>query len=251
MAGLLTVDRGNSTLDCLAHGSGERCRFDVAAIDATPLRAFLRRTAPESCIAVTVVSGGLDALRAELGSFAVGVQLAGSDLPCPLPLDYTTPATLGADRWLGALAAHRRFGRAIVVDCGSATTCNLVELDGTFRGGPIAPGLRAFVLGLAAVTPALPTPALDAVPAMPPRSSQHAVDAGVLIGYAGLVERLVADLLRAAAGPAHVVLTGGRAATLALHTRLRAEVVPDLVHQGLALLGANPDGPRGAEIVPR
>jgi pantothenate kinase type III len=63
---------------------------------------------------------------------------AGIDLPCPLPLAYETPHTLGADRWVTALAAHRRHGRAVVVDCGSATTVNLVEADGTFHGGAIA-----------------------------------------------------------------------------------------------------------------
>ncbi len=240
MSGLLTVDRGNSTLDCLAHATGHRCRFPAAGGDLAALRAFLAAGAPTRCVAVSVVAGGLDALAAELAVRGVPLQLAGRDLPCPLRIDYATPATLGADRWLGALAAHRRWGAAIVVDCGSATTVNLVEADGTFRGGAIAPGLPAFVAGLAAVTPALPAPRLDVVPSLPARSSQDAIDAGVLLGYAGLVEHLVADLLRSARTAPRVLVTGGRAATLAAHTRLRAEVVPDLVHQGLALLAGSP-----------
>ncbi len=235
---LLTADAGNSTLDLFDHGRGERLRLDAAAIDAAGLTAWLDRARPTACVATSVRVGGLDALFVELRRIAVPCRIAGVDLPCPLPLDYATPHTLGADRWLGALAAHGRFGRAVVVDCGSATTVNLVAADGTFRGGPIAPGLRAFVAGMGAVTPALPGPQLDAAVAMPPASSQAAVDAGVLLGYAGLVERLVAEALRVVGGPATVVATGGNCDRLLRYTRLRPVVVPDLVHQGLRSLAA-------------
>ncbi|MEO6594328.1 MAG: type III pantothenate kinase [Planctomycetota bacterium] len=240
-AGLLTVDGGNSTLDCLYHGDGARLRLGAATPDAARLEAFLRDHAPQRCVAATVLPEGLRLLAALLLRAAVPLQVAGRELPCPMPLAYDTPATLGADRWVGALAAHRRHGRAVVVDCGSATTVNLVEQDGTFCGGAIAPGLRAFAVGLAAVTPGLPAPDLDAMVAVPSRSSRVAVDTGVLLGYCGLVERLVTDTLRAAAGPARVIVTGGNADRLLRHTRLRPCCEPDLVHQGLRLLaGGSP-----------
>jgi type III pantothenate kinase len=235
-AKLLTVDRGNSTIDCFDHAAGRRVRFDVHAdggAQLSELESFVRDLAPSRCVAATVVPGGLQAISSVL---AVPFEVAGVDLACPLPLDYLTPQTLGADRWLGALAAHRRFGRAVVVDCGSATTVNLVEADGTFRGGAIAPGLRAFVAGLAATTPGLPAPRLDAAPAMPPRSSQDAVDVGVLVGYCGLVERLVSDTLREARGPTQVIVTGGNAIRFLRRTRLVAIHLDDLVHQGLRIL---------------
>lgn len=237
-ANLLTVDCGNSTLDCFDHATGRRLRLAVRADPAAALQAFVGASPPGLCIAVTVVADGLDGLAAWLGARAIPLRVAGRDLSCPLPLDYATVATLGPDRWVGALAAHRRYGRSVVVDCGSATTVNVVEADGTFRGGAIAPGLRAFVAGLAAVTPVLPVPALDAEPAMPGRSSQDSVDAGVLLGYCGLVERLVAEALRVARGPARLVLTGGNAERLLRHTRLRGVHVDDLVHQGLRHLDA-------------
>jgi pantothenate kinase type III len=89
---------------------------------------------------------------------------------------------------------------------------------------------------MAAVTPALPAPQLEAQPTMPARSSQAAVDSGVLLGYAGLIERLVSDALRASSGPSRVVVTGGQARRFLALTRLVVEHVPDLVHEGLALL---------------
>jgi type III pantothenate kinase len=236
--GLLTVDCGNSTLDLMLHGPVPQ-RQRLQRGDCGGLRAFLAAWPVARAVLATVVPDGLAALLAEFAAARVPCACAGRDLPCPLPLDYETPATLGADRWLAALAAWRRFGRAIVVDCGSATTVNLVDQDGTFRGGAIGPGFRALQAGMAAVTPALPPVAPGAAGAevpMPPKSSRAAVHAGAVLGYCGLVERLVADTLRAAGGPCTVVLTGGNASLYLQHGRLRPCRADDLVHEGLALL---------------
>jgi type III pantothenate kinase len=232
---LLTADCGNSTIDC-RRADGARARFDATDAQLAALGAFVRDGAVRRCIAVSVAPAALARLRRALDPLGVPVALAGADLPCPLRLDYATPETLGADRWVGALAAWREHGRAVVLDCGSATTVNLVDAGGTFRGGAIAPGLRAFAAGLAAATPALPAPDLDAVPAMPARSTQAAVDSGVLLGWCGLVERLAAEAIAASDGPATLVLTGGNAGRLLRATRLRPVHVPDLVHRGLRLL---------------
>ncbi len=234
---LLTIDIGNSTIDCRA-ADGTRLRLPTAPRAAGALRDFARRTAARAAMLVSVVPPALQWVQAELRAAALPdpVRLAGIDVPCPLRLDYDTPQTLGADRWVGALAAHRRFGRAVVVDCGSATTVNLVDIDGTFRGGAIAPGLRAMAAGMAAVTPALPPARFDAQPTMPPRDTQAAIDTGVLLGYCGLVEKLVAASLRASSGPAQVLVTGGNAERLLAHSVLQVLHEPDLVHQGLGFL---------------
>lgn len=235
MRDLLTVDAGNSTLDLMLHAVGQRRRFAID--DRGPdLRAFLGQEASAECVLLSVRAGVLDELLPLLRAGGRRCRVVGVDLLCPLHLDYATPQTLGADRWIGALAAHRQFGRAVVIDCGSATTVNLVEADGVFRGGPIAPGLGAFLAGMSAATPALPVARLDAEVSAPPRSSQQAVDTGVLAGYCGMVERLVADLLRVARGPTQVVVTGGRGELLLRHSRLRARLEPDLVHAGLRIL---------------
>lgn len=235
-APVLTIDCGNSTVDCLEHHSGRRLRWHHGG-DRSALDDFLRATTARRCAAVSVRHDAeLDRCAAVLARRDLRLLRAGVDLPCPLPLDYATPHTLGADRWLGALAAHRRWGAAIVVDCGSATTVNLVDAAGVFRGGAISPGLRAFVLGMAAATPGLPAADLAAVPEVPPRSSKAAVDCGVLLGYCGMVERLVAEMVQAARGAARLVVTGGHAEHLLAHTRLHALHEPALVHDGLLQL---------------
>lgn len=230
---LLTLDRGNSTLDAMLHGAAP-VRARLAPADG--VAGFLAGRRPGLAVAASVVPGGLDAAAHELRQLGVRFAVAGVDLPCPLPLDYATPQTLGVDRWLGALAAHRQFGRAVVVDCGTAVTVNLVEADGTFRGGGIAPGLRPMAEGLARCAPALPATDLARATDVPPRDSTSAVATGVLLAFCGAVERLVADTLAAARGPATVVLTGGHADDYLRRGRLRPVVVPDLVHQGLRRL---------------
>lgn len=238
-ASILTLDRGNTTLDVMLHGGGGDCRrARLAPQDSAGLAAFLADQRPRLCAAVSVVPDGLDDALALLRALAVPVAVVGRELQCPLQIDYETPQTLGADRWLGALAAHRQFGAAITVDCGSATTVNLVERAGTFRGGAIAPGLRALCAGMAHVTPHLPRADVAQATSMPPRSSATAVHTGVALAFCGAIERLVADLQVAARSAATVVITGGHADDYRRHGRLACVHVPDLVHQGLRLLVA-------------
>jgi type III pantothenate kinase len=236
-ADLLTADCGNSTIDCLRHGDRLRQRFDVRDLDPALLRSFVP-AAVRRCVVAAVSPPALALLRAALAPLPIEVRVAGADLPCPLPIDYVPAEALGADRWVGALAAHRECGAAVVVDCGSATTVNLVAADGTFCGGAIAPGLQALVAGMASATPRLPAANLDAVPGWPPRSTQAALDTGVLQGWCGMVERLVAAAVAASGTPPTVLVTGGNAPRLLAHGRLRARHVADLVHRGLALLAA-------------
>ncbi|MFT4513293.1 MAG: type III pantothenate kinase [Planctomycetota bacterium] len=237
---LLTIDCGNSTI---------RCRRADSAIwstnsmhpDFAGLAAFVGPE-PTRALAVSVVASALAAIRSALPT--VPFAVADVDLKCPLQLAYTTKSTLGADRWLGALAAYRRFGAAITIDCGTATTVNVVDATGVFHGGAIAPGLAAFAAGLAQKAPALPEPNLDAAPVMPAKSTQECVDAGVLLGWAGLVERLVRDA-RSHYPNTKLVVTGGNADRLRRLdvTALSDETcafVPELLHDGLAELLAMP-----------
>jgi type III pantothenate kinase len=242
---LLTLDRGNSTLDVMLHGAGlhgagqhgaglARARLD----DDAALAGFLAGSRPRAAVGVTVVPDGLGAAEATLRALGVRLWLVGRDLDCPLRLDYETPSTLGADRWLAALAAHRRHGRALVVDCGSATTVNLIDSDGTFRGGAIAPGLRALQVGMQQVTPHLPAADPARAGPLPARSSVASVHAGVLLSFCGAIERMVADCLAAAPGPATLLITGGQAEHYLRHGRLEFVHAPDLVHEGLSRLAA-------------
>lgn len=236
---LLTIDCGNSTIRC-RRGDGLIWTTDSTRPDFASLPAFSGDAS--RAVAVSVVPAALAATRSALANLDVPVAVAGDDLPCPMRLGYDTVATLGADRWLGAFAAHTRFGGGrhpvITIDCGTATTVNVVDREGVFRGGAIAPGLVAFVAGLAAKAPALPLANLDADPVLPAKSTQACVDSGVLLGWVGLVERLVAGAQAAFDGEGVIVLTGGNATRLERLSDLGAAAVhvPELLHDGLVAL---------------
>lgn len=235
---LLTIDCGNSTIR-VRRADGAIWTTASAAPDFDGLEAFVSCVpAPGAeALAVSVVPAALAATRAAFSALRVPLAVAGEDLACPLALAYETVDTLGADRWLGAFAAHLRHGAAVTVDCGSATTVNVVTADGTFLGGAIAPGLTACVAGMQACTPALPAASLDADVRLPGASTQQSVDVGVVLGWVGMVERLV-DGMRERVPDATVVLTGGNARRLLRHGRLAGEHVPELLHDGLRALAA-------------
>src|SRR5438874_798346 len=86
--------------------------------------------------------------------------------PCcsrPIPADVVEPRTVGADRVVNALAAHAlHSGDLIVVDFGTATTFDVVDDRGTYKGGVIAPGINISLDALVAAAARLPRIAIEA-----------------------------------------------------------------------------------------
>ncbi|MEZ5963388.1 MAG: type III pantothenate kinase [Planctomycetota bacterium] len=236
---LLTLDRGNTSLDMMLHAP-EAQRLRAPAGAPAPALAALAALAPSVTRAVgsTVVVGGLDEVATLLAAHGVRVELAGVDLPCPLPLAYPDPGTLGTDRWLCALAAHRAHGAALVVQCGTAITVDAVDVGGRFLGGAIAPGLRAMAAGLAGAAPALPRPAVLRAATVPGVTSPACVEAGIVLAFCGAVERLARDVGAALPAAAARLLTGGDAELYRQHGRARLQHAPDLLHRGLRCLAA-------------
>lgn len=233
---LLTLDRGNTTLDCMLTGDGGARRRRLDPQDEAGLRAFLAPP-PDAALGCSVVAGGLDRPAALLGERGVPLLVAGRDLPCPLEVRYAEPSTLGVDRWVAALAAQREWGQAVVVDCGTALTVGLVTNDGVFLGGAIAPGLRAMTHGLRALAPGLPSADVRGPVEAVPTTTRGAVDAGVVLAFCGAVDRLVHSLSRQAgfARPARLI-TGGDAEVYLANGGAAFVHVPDLVHRGLRWL---------------
>ena len=236
MPGLLTLDRGNSSLDAMLHSDPpERRRFDPDDADG----AFCWSAAPTRVVGLSVVPGGLDSCAALAQARGLDLQVAGRDLRCPLRLAYPEPERLGVDRWVGAVAAREQFGTAVVVDCGTALTINLVTADGVFHGGAIAPGPHTMARSLATEAPALPAVDLRGDAGLPATSSESAVNAGVVVGFCSMVDGLVDACLEAAGLPAaEVVLTGGGAFVYQRCGARPCHFEPDLIHQGLRWLAA-------------
>jgi len=147
------------------------------------------------------------------------------------------PAEVGADRVVNAVAAYHRYGGpACVVDLGTATTFDLISTGGDYLGGAIAPGIGIAAEALFQRTARLPRIELSRPPSVIGKNTVQAMQSGLLFGYVGLVEGLVARF-RAELGPEmKVIATGGLAPLIAAETGVIDAVDPWLTLEGLRLV---------------
>ena len=159
----------------------------------------------------------------------------------PIRLDVPEPASVGADRALNAIAAHARHkGDLIIIDFGTATTFDVVDFSGAYKGGIIAPGINLSLDALVAAAAKLPRIAIEA-PAdtsVVGRTTESQMLIGVYWGYVALIEGLVTRLKAEIGRPVTVIATGGLAILFDQHTDAFDAIEPDLTIQGLALLAA-------------
>ena len=155
------------------------------------------------------------------------------------PIDVDDPRTLGADRAVNALAAHAQWpGDLIVIDYGTATTFDVVDFNGAYKGGIIAPGINLSLDALVNNTAKLPriaieSPASDSVIG---RNTEDQMLIGVFWGYVAMMEGLIARLRVEIGRPAKVIATGGLALLFDKHTEIFDAVDADLTLHGLAIL---------------
>lgn len=179
------------------------------------------------------VTGELDRAGLAWTSLATGAA--------DLPVAASYPG-LGVDRWLAVQPAWKRMRSAFcMVDCGTATTVDLVDSSGVHQGGWIMPGLDAARLGLVTRAPGLrrPMPA-EMDPGAPARATAEAIECGLVHQQVGGLVQVYTLAIGLSGFPRSLpmLLTGGGAAPLqsGLEQRgipVRAE--PDLVLQGLAM----------------
>jgi type III pantothenate kinase len=152
-------------------------------------------------------------------------------------ISMDNPREVGADRIVNAVAAHQLYGGAvIVIDLGTATTFDAVSKEGDYLGGAIAPGIAIATEALFARTAVLPRVELTHPKKAIGRNTVAAMQSGIVFGYAGLIEGIVARIKEELGGKAKVVATGGYAELLARETPAIDEVNPDLTLIGLRLI---------------
>jgi len=157
----------------------------------------------------------------------------------PIELDVEQPQSVGADRALNAIAAHAKHpGDLIVVDFGTATTFDVVDSAGAYKGGIIAPGINLSIDALVNAAAMLPRIAIEA-PADPSaigRTTESQMIIGIYWGYVALIEGLVARLKSEIGRPVTVIATGGLATLFDQRTDAFDAIEPDLTIRGLVLL---------------
>ncbi len=153
-----------------------------------------------------------------------------------LRVRYRNPHEVGADRIANAIAATQRHpGRdLIVVDCGTATTFDVVTAAGDYLGGVILPGVGISAEMLASRTARLPAVEIARPEAILGRSTIESIQSGLYHGHTGAIRHLTGELTREALGGMKPVIIGtGGFARMFEPEKLFDEIVPELVLFGL------------------
>ena len=144
-------------------------------------------------------------------------------------------SVLGADRIADAVAARKFYGApVIVVDFGTATNIEVIDKDGCFVGGVIAPGVMSSMNALFSRTALLPQ-----VELVDPKITIKAMQVGIVYGEVDRVDGLVHRIENQLGYKAKVVATGGLASTMAKLTTTVTEINPELTLQGIRLIYEN------------
>lgn len=166
-----------------------------------------------------------------------GPMVVSSKLDTGIKILYKRPEEVGADRIVNASAAYHLYGGpVIIIDFGTATTFCYVTSHGEYLGGVIAPGLRISAEALFKKTAKLPRVSITKPQKVIGDSTEMAMQAGLLIGHAGMVDRIVEEIKAERKENPIVLATGGLAELIAPESRTIKEVRPFLTLEGLMII---------------
>ncbi|CAA7625841.1 type III pantothenate kinase [Magnetospirillum sp. UT-4] len=144
------------------------------------------------------------------------------------------PEEVGADRLVNAVAAHKFYtGPMIVIDFGTATTFDVIDAEGNYCGGAIAPGINLSLEALHMAAAKLPRVAIGRPKQVIGKATVPAMKSGIFWGYVGLIEGLVGRIEAEFGAPMTVIATGGLAPLFAEATPVIHHLDDDLTLRGL------------------
>jgi type III pantothenate kinase len=212
---------------------------------------------------VSVVPFWTEWLRMHLAEIpGIPLEVLTTKSAVPVNLEYDTPDTLGVDRLAAAVGAWQRFGPTaaqdtmpdnghaapaasalIVLDAGTAVTYEVVDADGTYRGGPIGPGPELIRRAIQHGTAQLPRVELIEPQWATGRSTDEAIRSGIMFGFQDSVRAMLARLRTEIDSESMVIATGGWADWLSERITEIDRVEANLVLEGVRemLLYRKPD----------
>lgn len=188
-------------------------------------------------IIATVVPANLHALTQLCQRYFKAEPLVvgtpGVDLGISVKID--NPSEVGADRLVNAVAAVQRYGAPLIcVDFGTATTFDVIDRDGAYAGGAIAPGINLSLEALHMAAAKLPRVAVERPEHVIGTSTVEAMQSGIYWGYVAMIEGMVARIrAEFGADDMTVIATGGLASMFAKATDVIGQTDFDLTLRGL------------------
>ncbi|WP_085811055.1 type III pantothenate kinase [Sphingomonas sp. TZW2008] len=252
---LLAVDAGNTNIVfALVDGREIKTRWRIAtdprrtadeyAVWLSQLLALegYQRSDVDAVVVSTVVPRALHNLQVLSSKYFGSDALVAGRAPLEwgVALDVDEPQNLGADRAVNTIAAHAlHAGDLIVIDFGTATTLDVSDFNGAYKGGIIAPGINLSLDALVNAAAKLPRIAIEAPKnnlSVIGRNTVDQMNIGIYWGYLAMIEGLVARMKAEIGRPAKVIATGGLATLFEQHTGVFDAIEPDLTIQGLAIM---------------
>jgi type III pantothenate kinase len=248
---LLTVDIGNTNIT-LGVFDGEELRAtwrmatnvnhvadEYASLLITLMRYNGMETSDIKEIALCSVVPPLQSTFEELFKryFHTSPLVIGPGIKTGVRIRFDNPREVGPDRIANAAAAHHLYGGpVIVVDVGTATTFDTVSKEGDWMGGAIATGIGTAAEALFSKAAALPRVELVHPEHAIGTNTIAAMQSGIIFGYVGLIEGIVARIQQELGEKATVVATGGYAELIARETKVIDKINPDITLIGLRLI---------------
>jgi type III pantothenate kinase len=169
--------------------------------------------------------------------FSIEPMIVTHELRTCITIHYDNPKEVGADRIVNATAAFKIYGGPIIiVDFGTATTFCAVTESGDYLGGAICPGIKISAEALFQRASKLPRVELIKPRKVIGADTISAMQAGIIYGYAGLVDGIVNRMKKELTGNVRVIATGGLAHLVSPETRSIDEIKPHLTLDGLLFL---------------
>jgi type III pantothenate kinase len=196
----------------------------------------IERSSIENAIIATVVPSNLFALKTLCRTYFNANPLVVGEDGVKLGIDVLLdqPQEVGADRLVNAISAHQRYGGPlIVVDFGTATTFDVVDSEGNYAGGVIAPGINLSQEALHLAAAKLPRVAICKPERVIGKGTVEAMQSGIYWGYLSMIEGVVLRIENEYGSPMKVIATGGLARLFAESTDLIKCADGELTLRGL------------------
>jgi len=246
---LLTIDCGNTNIvfalyeddkrrAMWRHASDYRRTADEYGVWLLQLMKHARLVPEDvsSAIVATVVPDTLFSLKELcLNYFEVTPLIVGErDVKLGLKVQVDSPESVGADRLVNAVAAYETYGGPLIIlDFGTATTFDVINNEGDYIGGVIAPGVNLSIEALHQAAAMLPRVSVEPPPTIIGTRTSTAMQSGIYWGYVGLIEGIVTRLCKEFGEDLPVIATGGLAPLFESATEAINDVDGDLTLRGL------------------